>query len=320
MKKQRGLVIGKFYPPHAGHHYLISEAERQADQVVVLVCDRDGQEISGTLRARWLSEMHPNTDVRVIPDELPEDDSAAWAAFTREVLGYTPELVFTSEDYGDAYARHLGSRHVLVDKARNRYPVSGTAVRSDPYGNWEYLSAPVRAHFVRRIVVVGAESTGTTTLARDLAEHFNTVWVPEYGRLFSEAAATDPAFRWCSEDFVHIAKQQNEMEDVLARSANKVLICDTDSFATGLWHERYMGEWSDTVEQVARSRRRDLYILTGDEIPFVQDGLRDGEHIRHKMHQRFIDVLSSRNFPWVSVSGSRKQRKKQAILAIDGPE
>ena len=96
-----------------------------------------------------------------------------------------------------------------------------------------------------------------------------------------------------------------------------MLICDTDPFATFIWHERYLNKRSIEVETIANSRRYDLYILTGDEIPFIQDGLRDGEQIRHWMHERFIEALTETSRPWVLVSGSLDERISQAVRCID---
>ena len=113
----RGVVIGKFHPPHRGHLHLIRRARGRrrghGDRLRA-----GGPADSGSLRAEWLREMAPPARVIVVEDVLPPDDSRAWAAYTREVLGYAPDLVFTSESYGDAYARFLGARHVLVDRER----------------------------------------------------------------------------------------------------------------------------------------------------------------------------------------------------------
>ena len=87
------------------------------------------------------------------------------------------------------------------------------------------------------------------------------------------------------------------MEDAAARQADRVLICDTPAFATSLWHERYLGRLSPEVEAIAASYRYELYLLTDVDIPFVQDGTRDGEHIRHGMHRRFVEWLTAHGHP-----------------------
>jgi HTH-type transcriptional repressor of NAD biosynthesis genes len=164
--------------------------------------------------------------------------------------------------------------------------------------------------------VLGAESTGTTTLAKALAARLQTIWVPEYGREYSAAKLERGEAEWRSEEFVEIAREQNRREEQGAREANRVVICDTDSFATKLWHRRYVGGENAGVDQLAAERRCDLYLLTGDEIPFVQDGLRDGEHLRHEMHQWFVDALKAQAVPWRLLRGPHQTRLGEALDAV----
>ncbi|MBV9849423.1 MAG: AAA family ATPase [Armatimonadetes bacterium] len=249
---------------------------------------------------------------------MPDDDSPGWAAYTRQVLGYAPDVVFTSEDYGDAYAHHLGCRHVLVDRERVQVPISGTALRADPLAHREFLEPCVRAYFVKRVALVGAESSGTTTMARALATHYRDIWVPEYGRAYSEEKMRRPeASAWRPEEFVHIARRQCEMEDMAARETDRVLLCDTPAFATSLWHERYLGTLSPEVEAIAAPYHYDLYLLTGVDIPFVQDGTRDGEHIRHRMHRRFVEWLTAHHRPFTLLSGPHEERLRAATRRVD---
>ena len=282
----RGLVIGKFYPPHRGHKLLIDAARAGADEVHVIVCGKPGEQPPAPLRAGWLREIHPTAHVWLIDDHYDPDDSAVWADACRRLLGFTPDVVFTSEDYGERFAACLGCRHVLVDRARVAMPISGSAVRADPLACWEFLEPPVRGYYARRVVLVGAESTGKTTLAADLAAEFATVWVPEYGREHWEEklARGEPPF-WRPEEFADIAREQCRREDAAARQANRVLICDTDAFATRIWYRRYQHDWSPAVDAIAAAHRRpDLYLLTDVNTPFEQDGSRDGELIREWMH------------------------------------
>jgi HTH-type transcriptional repressor of NAD biosynthesis genes len=184
------------------------------------------------------------------------------------------------------------------------------------------VSTGERAREVRRIVVIGAESTGTTTLARMLSEHFGCPLVLEYGREWSATRPGGLRTPWRTEEFIEIAVTQNAQEDAAAcASTNGWIVCDTDALATTIWHERYMGFASPEVEAIAAQQRRPFVrILTGDEIPFVQDGLRDGEHIRHTMQDRFREVLSAPDasgVPWIEVRGSEESRLAQALAFID---
>lgn len=310
-----GVAIGKFLPPHRGHHFLIDTALARCSTVVVVICEKPDDPIPGFQRQAWLQEMHPAADVRVIDDRYDENDSRVWAENTIGWLGRAPDAVFTSEFYGDAYAGYMGSHHVLVDQPRLNVPCSGTAVRADAFAQWEHLAPPVRGWYAKRVVVLGAESTGTTTLARALAEHFKTVWVPEYGREYSLEKQVRGESIWRTEEFLEIAREQTRRENAAAREANRFLICDTDAFATTLWHRRYMGFRSPPLEEFAKSCSADFYLLTGDEIPFEQDGLRDGEAIRHEMHSWFEETLAVQPVPWVRVTGSPDERLEAAIVA-----
>lgn len=313
-----GVVIGKFYPPHRGHKYLIDTAASQVEHLTVIVCGKPEQLLSGELRAAWLREIHPGMTVLAIDDYYPDDDSRLWAELTLGWLGSRPDVVFTSEGYGERYAHFLGCRHVAVDPARLAVPCSGTAVRADPLAAWAYLEPSVRGYLAKRVCVVGAESTGTTTLARDLAAHYRTTWVPEYGREYSEVRLVRGDLSdWRTEEFTHIAAEQCRMEDAAARESNGLLICDTDAFATSIWHRRYLELRSPAVEAIADSCRYDLYLLTGDEIPFVQDGTRDGEHIRHWMHNTFVEELERTSREYVLLRGSREERLARAMAVID---
>ncbi|BCB75978.1 nicotinamide-nucleotide adenylyltransferase [Phytohabitans flavus] len=314
-----GVVVGKFLPPHLGHSYLIDTALAGADRVVVVVCARPDDPFPAERRAAVLRELHPAATVVVTPDDIPDGQgdatSEAWAHRTVALLGGTPpDVVFTSEGYGERYAAFLGARHVCVDRERRRFPVSGTAVRADPWRYANLLSPAVRAWFVTRVCVLGAESTGTTTLARDLADHYRCEWVPEYGRAYSERR---PAVGWRREEFVHIARCQQSDEDAAARRSGPLLICDTDALATSVWHERYVGTVSPEVERLAAARTYALYILTADDIPFVQDGTRDGEHVRGWMTHRFRRLLEARPEPWIEVRGDRPARLAAATARID---
>jgi NadR type nicotinamide-nucleotide adenylyltransferase len=288
------------------------------DKLTVIICHKTGQVISGELRAAWILEMVPGVETKVVADIYAADDSKAWAEYTLRILGYAPDIVFTSEDYGTKYCEYMGSRHVLVDIERNTVPISASKIRGDPLKYWDYLDPPVRAYFARRVCVIGAESTGTTTMAIDLADHYQTTLVPEFGRAYYEAKIKSQYIsKWDTSEFIFIAQQQNRIEDQLAGYSNKLLICDTDSFATSLWHERYVGYLSCEVDSISYERHYDLYLLTDKDFPFVQDGTRDGDQIRLHMHGRFVQELDRRNKPTLLLSGTHEERLNKAIEACD---
>ncbi|MFI8387529.1 AAA family ATPase [Streptomyces sp. NPDC085540] len=336
-----GLVLGKFYPPHAGHHHLVRTAQDQCERLTVLVCAASVESVPLADRVAWMREAHPGAEVVGAVDDIPVDlhDPEIWEAHMAVFRGAVPgrvDAVFTSEEYGSELARRFGAEEVLVDRERTLFPVSGTAVRRDPAGSWEFLGPAVRAALTRRVVVLGAESTGTTTLSRALADHYRrrggvwakTGWVAEYGRRYSEeklaaARAADPAASWAdisftSQEFPVIARHQDADEEHAARLGSPVLFCDTDSFATGIWHERYMGGRNAEVERIADLTRRDLYLLTDHaDVPFEDDGLRDGEHLRPWMTERFRAELERTGRRFLVVRGDRATRLEAAVRAVD---
>lgn len=323
-----GLVIGKFYPFHAGHQALVRAATSSCDRVTVEVMAHAVESIDVDTRVAWVAGEHPDARVVAAPDEheVDFDSPEVWDLHMEVIESHLDgpvDAVFTSDEYGREMARRLGATWVQVDPGRASTPISGTAVRADPATNWWSLPTPVRRWFTRRVVVLGAESTGSTTLATALGEHYDTAVVPEYGRQWTAERPGGFEAPWQSAEFDLVARVQAELEDGAAgRVARPLLICDTDVLATTLWHERYVGRASETVVALAHRRPApSLYLLTGDEIPFVQDGMRDGEHVRESMQQRFREVLrqveADRGVPWVEVHGTPEQRLQVAVAAVD---
>lgn len=317
-----GLVIGKFYPPHHGHRYLLEEARKKVDRLYVLVCAHRDQEIPGVTRLQWLHELHPDCEIRLVDDTLPEEHSA-WATFVRAYFGFTPDVVFTSEDYGTPFAEALGAEHVMVDRIRARVPVSGTKVRAHPIDWWDFIDPPVRSWYIPRVVLIGAESTGKSTLAAHLARTFGTTWVQEFAREYCEVnmkfagqQSVGDSTGWSPEEFDIIATIQQANENRFAREANRLLICDTNAFVTGTWYERYYGKRSPTVDAIGRNDKVDLYLLCQPDIPFEQDGTRDGERARAWMHDRFVEQLKESNVHFEEISGDWARRNEEAVLAV----
>lgn len=176
---------------------------------------------------------------------------------------------------------------------------------------------------ILRIVLIGAESTGKTTLCQQLAEHYGTVWVAEYGRehweekIASQKTPVGETPRWSDEDFVHIAEEQQRRENEAAKRANRVLICDTNAFATATWFERYAGKRHPEVDAIGNRDKVDLYLIPSPDVPFVQDGVRDGEKIRDWMHGRFLELIRANGTPYVLITGPWESRLPQATAAID---
>ncbi|MBP2330214.1 NadR type nicotinamide-nucleotide adenylyltransferase [Kibdelosporangium banguiense] len=345
-KFEHALVLGKFYPPHLGHHHLVRTAAAASNRTTVAVLASSVESIPLADRVSWMTREHSGDEGVVVLGDIDDyqtdyDDNAIWEAHVgifRSVLSRRAiqegdpasaavDAVFTSEDYGQELAKRLGAQHVLVDLDRTVHPMSGTAVRADPMGRWTDLAPATQAGLAARIVVVGAESTGTTTLSRALAEHYRTAWVPEHGRLHTEekliaAQAFDERagiedLVWTVGDFVDIAARQAKAEDEAA-GAGPILVCDNDPWAATVWCERYLGCAYPQVTEAVSGRKPALYLLTDhQDVPFEQDGWRDGEHLREWMTGLFERRLDERGVSWARLTGSRQNRLEQAINAVE---
>ena len=169
-----------------------------------------------------------------------------------------------------------------------------------------------------KIVLFGPESTGKTTLSRQLAEHYKTLWVPEYAREYLQHK-WDKEQKACeSKDLLPIAIGQMQLENDLANQVNSVLICDTDLLETKVYSEAYyIGICNPILNKYALENSYDLYFLTYIDTPWEADDLRDKPNEREKMFKAFEEALIKYNRPFVLLKGDKKTRLKNAIAHID---
>lgn len=317
-----GVVIGKFLPPHRGHGLLIETARSRSAELVVIVCDASWHDVEAWQRAAWIAESFPDIRTLVLDQDelgLTDDDTEGWARATLDALGRAPDVVFTSEDYGPAYAALMGADHVMVDRARTRAPISGSEIRAHPQAHLDWLDPHVRAHYVARVCILGAESSGKTVLAADLAARYGVGFVGELGRFYTEAMPDPPRYRWKPADFHRIAQAQAAIEDDAALWTPAPLICDTNPFVTAVFHEAYLAVADAELEAAGRARRYDLFIICDPATPFEQDRtlLREDGVRRIWMHERYCEYAESQGVPVVHVRGSPSERCAQAARHVD---
>lgn len=170
-------------------------------------------------------------------------------------------------------------------------------------------------HQPKRILILGPESTGKSTLAEDLAQHFGEPWVPEFAREYLEKIDRPYQF----EDLAEIGKGQVKLEDQLAEKAKKFLFCDTDLRVVHIWSEHRFGKTAPWVLEEIQRRTYDLILLTDTDLPWAPDQLR--EYPELEMRQYFFDkyqkLAEQSGFPYLIVSGDREKRFKTAVEAVD---
>ena len=171
---------------------------------------------------------------------------------------------------------------------------------------------------VRRVVISGPESTGKTTLARRLAEHYRTAWAPEYVRSYLESRPPrDPPSLVRFDDVAAIARGQLEAEEAAARAAERVLFCDTDLHSTKVYCEHYFGRCPEWIAQAARERLYDLHLLLGTELAWAPDPLRDRPHFREEMLSLFRRELEQARRSVVEIRGDWDERFAAAVRRVD---
>jgi HTH-type transcriptional repressor of NAD biosynthesis genes len=319
----RGFVLGKFLPLHKGHLALIDFARKKCDFLYILICFTKGEEIDGIVRKQWLyEELGQQDDVSFISfpyDEniLPNTSvssrtvSEKWAIELKKILP-DANIVFTSERYGDYLAEFMGIKHQKFDEERIGVPVSGTDIRKNLFENWNYMADSAKPWFVKKIVLLGSESTGKSTLTARLADYFNTAFVPEVAREIVEKTN-----ECTSEDLKAIAIGHAQKIAASIPHANKLLFIDTDinitkSYSLFLFNKALLtNKWVEQINQA------DLYFFLETDSPFVQDGTRINEEQREKLSQSHKDELKKNNINFITLNGDWEHRFQTAIKIIN---
>lgn len=168
---------------------------------------------------------------------------------------------------------------------------------------------------LKKVVVIGPESTGKSTLSEELAAYFSCPWVPEYAREYIENLDRHYTY----EDLLVIAKGQLALEDQKAGEAGEILVCDTDLHVLKVWSEYKYGMVHEWILEQIKSRKCDLYLLTDIDIPWEEDPQR--EHPQPEMREYFFEqyhaLIRATGVPYVRVSGSSHERIRQSIEAIN---
>lgn len=316
------LVLGRFLPLHRGHQYLIDVARASSRAVTVAVVYRPGDEIPPDVRVAWLRDLYRH-DVRVVSVGLPlapEDPDLA-KQLRKLVSTEAPKakVLFGSELAYRAPATAAGLAFVPVDPSRLTVPISGTAIRASVMEHFGYIAPPARPWFVRRVAVVGAESTGKSTLCARLRAELEVPVAPEWTRVLVESGTHTMR----SQDVQLIARTQIATEDALARQVRgtngAVIAVDTDLRTVWLWATRlYADEPPAWIAEAIRQRPYDLYLLCRPDIPFVGSRERDDPAGRAAFHDRLERELAATNAAVVELAGSPDERFRTAADAIIG--
>lgn len=328
-KYKNSLVLGKFYGLHNGHLYLIDTAIENSEIVNVLVCHNPTQTIPGKLRVKSLQEIYKNRDNVIIhsidDSEMPQYEHECksldefyshWVPLVYDNVGEL-DCVFTSENYGDDFAKYLGIEHYLVDKERKKFPISGTKVRTNPFDSWEFIPKEMRPFFVKRVVIMGPESVGKSTLTKNLAKHYNTNFVGEHGRTIFEQNGNEIYLN----DFIPISNGRQAIEDIQIKHSNKLIFCDTEDITTYIFSKMFYPKEYKSIEpwflnKLDTKEKYDLYILLKPDCDGIQDGTRQFLEERIEHYGVIKTELERYNCNFIEISGNWNERLERSIEII----
>lgn len=180
---------------------------------------------------------------------------------------------------------------------------------------------------LKKIVIIGPESTGKSTLCQQLADHYESAWCPEFAREYLHTNGTNYEF----DDLLTIAKGQLAMEDeytsrleqqaepMMESGGHLPLFIDTDMYVMKVWCEFVFNKCHRFILEQIGERKYDLYLLCNIDLPWVKDELREYPdlHTRKKLYQIYKDMMLNQPVPWVDISGDYEHRLQKAIRAVD---
>lgn len=332
-----GFYGGKFMPFHQGHLYSTLKASAMVDKLYVIVLYDEARDrklcAEGNMpyvpykeRALWISQETrdcPNIEVLYIEDADSPDEDYNWFEGGKRIKAAIAEPithVFSSES---SYSKWFDviypeAEHVVLDEQRQMFPISATQIRTEGvYKHWHMLPASARPFFTKKVAVVGTESCGKSTLVRNLAKLFQTVYVEEYGRTICEELGNGSDLIM-DRHYEAITYGHKHLEFQRLKEANQVLFIDSEQVVTQYYTKVYQGYELPIVEAAIATQRYDLYLYLEPDVPWVEDGYRvlGEETVREKNNALLKEMFAQRHIPIEIISGTYEERMEQAIQLV----
>ncbi len=318
----KAFVFGKFLPFHKGHEAMINFALTKSDFLTILICCSDKENIPSTIRQKWIEktfETQKNIEVKTfnyLESEFPNTSvssievSKIWSTIFKELFP-THDLVITSEEYGNFVASFMNIRHISFDISKQLFPISATAIRNNIYANWAYLPNSVKPYFSIKVVILGTESTGKTTLTEQLAKYFNCSSVKESGR---DLIADSNLFDF--NDLHLVVNEHAKRIDSVVSEQSPLVIIDTDIHITKSYAKFIFNRKLEVESKIYNSNKANLYLYLNNDVEFVQDGTRLNEEDRNLLDISHRQILIDYNINIVEISGDWKCRFDKAVRVI----
>lgn len=337
MKYKVGMYGGSFDPLHVGHIHDIIKAASVCEELYVMISWCEGREsTSKELRYRWIlncTRHLPNVKIITVEDKAVSKElyntDFYWekgAADIKRSIGKPIDAVFCGSDYKgtNRFESLYAPESEIIYFDRAEVPVSSTEIRGWATAHWDYIPEVCRPYYARKVLIVGGESTGKSTLVRNLALAYNTNCVSEVGRKTCEYAGGEE-FMNAEDLYENLLRQRVNIIDALKR-ANRVLFVDTDAVTT-LFYAHFLlsdqielGRCQRLAEAVAAVSEWDLVLFMEPSVPFVQDGTRS-EAIasdREKYSRQIKNLLEANKVKYVCLGGDYGERFVKAKELLKG--
>lgn len=327
-----GMYGGSFNPLHLGHVNNIIEASNLCEKLyLVLSYSESRAEIDHHERLRWLKRITndmPHVEVIEVEDFDDGKDSYNWEKGKDDILAQINgqlDVVFCGDDYQNTNRfENLYPNQKIHYFSRSLIDISSTEIRNNPFQYFEFLPNEVKPYYTKKIVIIGTESCGKSTLVRNLAKIYNTNFVPELGREICDASGGID--NMLPSDFVQILIRHKALELEAVKTANKVLFIDTEAMIT-LYYLRLLFEGTKAdINPVLRlgSAISDLnqdyfYIFLEPDVKWIQDGTRTyGEdEIRIKNNKLLKAMLKEQGINYVTITGDYGERYQKVRTLIN---
>ena len=318
----KAFVFGKFLPFHKGHEAMIRFALTQCDYLSILICCSDKEAIPCEVRKSWIEKTFEKENrLEVITYEYKEDElpntsvtseavSAIWANVFKELFPQHSRLI-TSEPYGALVASFMHVEHIPFDIDKELVPVSATAIRNDLFAYWHYLPDSVKPFYAVKVVLLGTESTGKTTLTQKLADYFKCSAVAEAAR-----DIVDDSKDFAYEDLYTIAHEHAERINEAIKGNSPLIIIDTDIHVTKSYAQFIFQKQLPVSENIMLTNKANLYLYLNNDVEYIQDGTRLNEDDRNALDQHHRKILRDHNISIMEISGDWEQRFTTAVQYI----
>lgn len=335
-KKKVGLFVGKFIAFHKGHEYYIQKFSAACDKLNLVLCGNTIKDrVPCSIRRKWLeTDLKPGMPLSCVRNKiklhtLVEDNIRPypegikeWCREVENLIEEKIDIMFGNDDYVRECAPEFGSFYCTPDQDRGVYNISSTKILDNNLKYYDLLTDVSKPYFNKKVLLIGPESTGKSTMARKLALYFKGKYVEEYGRHFEEEMirkGNKKATEWGIKEYEQIANWQDFLINLLMEQPIRLLFVDTDALITQLFAELYINENSPLLDKIVRKQHFDLILyLEPSNTQWVCDGLRQLHDQRDQVGELIMKKLKTLNRDFIVLKNdqgydARLDQAKQLI-------